>query len=67
MSKEAEQVTNVFSANLGPQYKGLEVHDDNTMRKVYNALSDLGWDEEEVFDAVNSMQNAGILFRERMR
>lgn len=42
-----------------------EVHDDNTVTKVYEALRDQGWSDTEVLDAVHSIQNAGILFRER--
>lgn len=42
-------------------------HDDKTLNKVLNALSDAGLTEQQVLDAVNSMQNAGIYFRESPR
>jgi hypothetical protein len=41
-----------------------EWHDDQTMRKVYNALIRSGLDHDAAMNAINEMQNAGILFRE---
>lgn len=40
-------------------------HDEDTLRKVYDALTAEGYETTEVTDMVNAMQNAGILFRER--
>ena len=43
-----------------------ETFDENTMLKVYGTLEDaMGLDHQFVVDAINAMQNAGILFRER--
>lgn len=39
---------------------------DKTMDKVYDALLDAGLTIRNARVAVNSMQNAGILFRERL-
>ena len=39
-------------------------HDDETMQKVYNAMTDAGIDDKRAVDAVLRMGNAGILFRE---
>lgn len=44
-----------------------EYHDDDTMRKVHNALGRAGLTEVQIRDAINEMQNDGILFRERAR
>lgn len=38
---------------------------EGTMRKVYWALVESIHYEEDVVNAINAMQNAGILFRER--
>lgn len=40
-------------------------HDEDTMAKVHAVLAAAGLDEVQRTDAVNSLQNAGILFRER--
>jgi hypothetical protein len=40
-------------------------HDDQTLHKVWNSLKEAGMREDDILDAVNLMQNAGILFRER--
>lgn len=40
-------------------------HDDNTLAKVDEALRRAGLNPEQVREAINEMQNAGILFRER--
>jgi hypothetical protein len=37
-----------------------------TLDKVYDALHETSLDETEVGDAVSALQNAGILFRERV-
>lgn len=42
-----------------------ETHDDRTISRVRSALQEVGLDEPTIIDAINSMQNAGILFRER--
>lgn len=39
-------------------------HDDETMQKVYKAMTDAGIDDKRGVDAVVRMGNAGILFRE---
>lgn len=39
-------------------------HDSDTMPKVWEALREIGLNEGQIQDAVNEMQNAGILFRE---
>jgi len=41
------------------------VHDDQTVAKVYFALASAGITGQLAIDAVNQMQNQGILFRER--
>lgn len=43
------------------------VHDDQTLGKVYFALAAAGVTGQLAMDAVNEMQNAGILFRETAR
>jgi hypothetical protein len=40
--------------------------DENTLVKVYDALQQAGLNIAQASDAVNEMQQAGILFRERM-
>lgn len=42
-----------------------EYYDDETLSKVYDALLWSGLTGKQAEDAVNEMQNAGILFRER--
>jgi hypothetical protein len=42
-------------------------HDDQTLRKVYDTLRDTGLSESETLDAINEMQNKGLLFREAAR
>lgn len=42
-----------------------ETFDEVTMFKVNRALRDSGLTLEQAQDAINEMQNAGILFRER--
>lgn len=41
-----------------------EVHDDETMHKVYKALLDVEIPSEKASEVIREMQNAGILFRE---
>lgn len=38
---------------------------ENTLFKVRNALLRVGLTEQQITDAINEMQNEGILFRER--
>lgn len=40
-------------------------YDENTLRKVYDALEVAGVTGQQATDAVSQMQNLGILFRER--
>lgn len=40
-------------------------HNEDTLRKVYQALLENGIYGQKATDVVNSMQNLGILFRER--
>lgn len=40
-------------------------YDEDTLFKVYDALREVGLNQQQVTDAVSLMQNAGILFRER--
>lgn len=40
-------------------------YDENTLRKVYDALKVAGIEGQQAQDAVFQMQNLGILFRER--
>jgi len=39
-------------------------HDDQTLTKVFHALTGTGLGEPTAMQAINAMQNAGILFRE---
>lgn len=41
-------------------------HDEDTLHKVHRALRNAGLDIEQIEICVLEMQNAGILFRERM-
>lgn len=40
-------------------------NDEETVQKVFQALAGVGLSEGQIINAVNQMQNAGILFRER--
>lgn len=40
--------------------------DEDTLRKVYDALDATSMPNVEIENAINAMQNAGILFRERV-
>lgn len=40
-------------------------YDERTLFKVHRALMDSGLDYQAAIDAINNLQNAGILFRER--
>lgn len=42
-----------------------ETHTEDTLNKVYEALSENGIVGQQAIDAVSTMQNKGILFRER--
>jgi hypothetical protein len=42
-----------------------ETYDEETMVKVFGALTDLGMPGDEVMNCIKALQNAGILFRER--
>lgn len=42
-------------------------YDEGTLRKVYEAVRAAGLGHQEVTDAISSLQNVGILFRERLR
>lgn len=54
-------------AKSGYQCTSATYHDDQTMAKVYHALIETGLTEQLALSAINSMQNAGIYFRERTR
>lgn len=53
-----------FYAELSPGET--ESHSEETMSKVYIALGDAGLSERQIIDAINKMQNSGLLFRERV-
>ena len=40
-------------------------HDEDTLKKVYEGLLKAGIFGQQAVDAVNQMQNQGILFREK--
>ena len=42
-----------------------EHHDDGTMTKVFDVLHEAGFGPDRIEAAINGLQNAGILFRER--
>jgi hypothetical protein len=42
-----------------------ECHREHTMHLVYRAMMDAHITQDQALDAVNGMQNKGILFRER--
>lgn len=44
-----------------------EFHNDNTLRKVLNALILSGLTHDQAQNAIIEMQNHGILFRERAK
>lgn len=39
-------------------------HDEETMQKVYNGLINAGLEGQEIIDAIDSIMNQGIVFRE---
>jgi len=41
-----------------------EFHDENTMKKVYDAFKVHGFNDDEATEIINTLQNSGILFRE---
>lgn len=51
---------NVIEDDYTPVY-----YDENTLKKVYDALKVAGITGQQATDAVFQMQNLGILFRER--
>ena len=56
-------------AEVAPRLAAIEAqetHNENTMYKVYAALSAVGIDIATATEAVDEMQNRGILFRERL-
>lgn len=60
---EMEPNTIYFYADLGGVDK--LTNTDETMQKVYQALSSVGLTEGQIVNATNAMQAAGVLFRER--
>lgn len=60
-SAVASQIVNRLSEHglISEEYNG------KTIAKVYLALTDVGLDESDATDAINNMQNMGVLFRER--
>jgi hypothetical protein len=57
-----EPNTIFFYADLGGSEK--LTHSEETMQKVYVALSSQGLSEGQIINAVSAMQNSGIYFRE---
>ncbi len=55
----------VHSIDLTLDDEDEEIHTSETMAKVGAALRESGLEESEITDAINKMQNFGILFRER--
>ena len=51
--------------NLPDESEDKQNHFGNTMDKVYESLKEAGLDDYGALNAVNYMQNRGILFRER--
>lgn len=56
----------VVQAPYDPGTLDMVRHDENTLFKVLTALGNSGLTEREAHNALLSMQNAGILFRERI-
>lgn len=54
----------VANAMVSVQVSG-EYYDERTLNKVAFALEKAGLSGQKTLDAINEMQNAGILFRER--
>lgn len=55
----------------GAEYRRIQIRDESyyteeTLYKVYRALRASGMSEDQSERAINEMQNAGILFRERI-
>jgi hypothetical protein len=48
------------------QIAQIETHDEDTILRVKLALVSSGLSQHQAFDAISAMQNAGILFRERI-
>ena len=56
--------TTLSSIDLSDTEEIEEIHDEGTMTKVHNALRHNNFSESGINDIINSLQNAGILFRE---
>jgi len=54
-----------MEANLPVTTEERLTHNEFTLFKVYSALAKVGISSQTARDAINEMQNAGILFRER--
>jgi hypothetical protein len=53
--------------HIVPAEPKTEGHNSDTLNKVYGALAtDCGLSYHKTVEAINAMQNAGILFRERL-
>lgn len=61
---ESERDVIYFYAELGSPTELKS--SDETVQKVYQALAGVGLTEGQIINAVSAMQNAGILFRERV-
>jgi hypothetical protein len=59
---EQEKETIFFYADLGES--GLVKNDEETSQKVFRSLASVGLTEGQIINAVNRMQQDGILFRE---
>lgn len=62
----------LYSVEIGDDIELIEeeelFHDENTLVKVRMALKEIGiLTEDEIISAISSMQNHGILFRERRK
>lgn len=58
-------VATEFTAWLAGPVEHEESHDEDTLHKVHQALMRAGLTEAQGLNAINEMQNGGILFRER--
>lgn len=55
----------IFQLKYEEKLMGKEYYDEETLFKVRDALSHMGWDIPTVQAVITEIQNAGILFRER--
>jgi hypothetical protein len=62
---KAIQGSSLKGLSIAPQSTSNEFHTEGTMQKVYESLRRAGVNRVMAEDAVNEMQNHGILFRER--